>query len=69
MAKGLDDDDPPNPRTGAAVLRLELVLGFEVIFDLDAANGEDVPEPKDENGLTKGFDDVETGAGVEFAGE
>ena len=68
-AKGLADDELPNPRSGAAVLKLELVLGFAVIFDLDDANGEDVPEPKEENGLTKGFDVVETGAAVEFAGE
>lgn len=69
LANGLAEEDPPKPRTGAAVLRLELVLGFDVIFDFAAANGEDVPEPKEENGFTNDFELVSAGAGDDGAGE
>lgn len=71
LANGLADDEDPNPSIGAAVLKFELVEGFVVDFDFDVANGEEVPEPKEEKGLTKGLDvvEAEAGAGEEFAGE
>lgn len=69
LAKGLADETEPKPRRGAAVLRLELVLGFDVCLDFEAAKGDEAPEPKEENGLTKGFDTFDAGAAVEFAGE
>lgn len=69
LANGLAVDTEPNPRTGAAVLRLELVLGFDDCLDFEAAKGDEAPEPKEENGLTKGFETFDAGAGVGLAGE
>lgn len=72
LANGLAADTLPKPVKGFAVLRLELVLGIEDCFGLvEDANGEEVADPNDENGLTKGLELVVVlaPAGVQGPGE
>lgn len=67
LAKGLAVEDASKPKTGEAVLRFELAGGPPAAFAF--ANGEEVPEPKEEKGFTKGLDAADVGAGAEPAGE